>query len=133
MSHGVVYYIWLTCFTILLPFYLSVFHYSRERGRGTSKVITNFLDANNSLPPHSCTAWAIFVIAMEMWKIYQIEDIGRNLKGNTWVICVGYICCVGVVVEVTKYIEENGIEKGRRVYQILSNRTVGWDAIPMKF
>lgn len=82
---------------------------------------------------YSCTAWAIFVIAMEMWKIYQIEDIGRNLKGNTWVICVGYICCVGVVVEVTKYIEENGIEKGRWVYQILSNKTVGWDAIPMKF
>lgn len=43
---------------------------------------------------------------------YQIEDIGRNQKANTWVILL--VTFWGDVMRVTKYIEENGIEKGRR-------------------
>lgn len=51
-------------------------------------------------------------MAMEIGKAYQIEDIGRNQKENTWVIL--QITLGGNVMEVTKYIKENGIEKGGR-------------------
>lgn len=50
-------------------------------------------------------------MTMEVGKAYEI-DIGRNQKEKTWVIL--QVTLWGNVTGVTKYVKQNGTEKGRR-------------------
>lgn len=85
-----------------VPFFLSIFYNSRERDKGHC----NFSDADDSFSPAYCTHWVISVMPVEIGKAYQIEDIGRNQKENTWIIL--QVTLWGNVMGVTKYIKENG-------------------------
>ena len=72
--------------------FLSIFHHSKEKEKETDyrSLLPSWIQV--AVCPHTATLFTIFVMAMKVQKTYQIEDIGRNQKENTWVILLVAYC-----------------------------------------